>query len=287
MSDAYSIQVTSETFETDVLQKSQETPVLVDFYAEWCGPCKTLGPMLERLADEYAGAFILAKVDADAEQMLVAGMGVRSLPTVVLFKNGQPADHFMGALPEGEIRAILDKHVERVEASPLERAAELVALGQYDEAIALYQLITADDPENYDVYLDMAQALLKKGDLDSAEAIVERLPDAQKMDPRAKSIVAGKVFRDLLAGAPDRATCESRIAANDEDSEARYFLAVHLMVSDDVESAITHLLTIIRTDRQYNDDAARLLLIQIFDRLGNDDPRARTGRRQLATLLMV
>ena len=287
MSDAYSIQVTSETFETDVLQKSQETPVLVDFYAEWCGPCKTLGPMLERLADEYAGAFILAKVDADAEQMLVAGMGVRSLPTVVLFKNGQPADHFMGALPEGEIRAILDKHVERVEASPLERAAELVALGQYDEAIALYQLITADDPENYDVYLDMAQALLKKGDLDSAEAIVERLPDAQKMDPRAKSIVAGKVFQDLLAGAPDRATCESRIAANDEDSEARYFLAVHLMVSDDVESAITHLLIIIRTDRQYNDDAARLLLIQIFDRLGNDDPRARTGRRQLATLLMV
>jgi putative thioredoxin len=287
MSDAYSIQVTSETFETDVLQKSQVTPVLVDFYAEWCGPCKTLGPMLERLADEYAGAFILAKVDADAEQMLVAGMGVRSLPTVVLFKNGQPADHFMGALPEGEIRAILDKHVERVEASPLERAAELVALGQYDEAIALYQLITADDPENYDVYLDMAQALLKKGDLDSAEAIVERLPDAQKMDPRAKSIVAGKVFRDLLAGAPDRATCESRIAANDEDSEARYFLAVHLMVSDDVESAITHLLTIIRTDRQYNDDAARLLLIQIFDRLGNDDPRARIGRRQLATLLMV
>jgi putative thioredoxin len=287
MSDAYSIQVTSETFETDVLQKSQETAVLVDFYAEWCGPCKTLGPMLERLADEYAGAFILAKVDADAEQMLVAGMGVRSLPTVVLFKNGQPADHFMGALPEGEIRAILDKHVERVEASPLERAAELVALGQFDEAIALYQLITADDPENYDVYLDMAQALLKKGDLDSAEAIVERLPDAQKMDPRAKSIVAGKVFRDLLAGAPDRATCESRIAANDEDSEARYFLAVHLMVSDDVESAITHLLTIIRTDRQYNDDAARLLLIQIFDRLGNDDPRARTGRRQLATLLMV
>ena len=287
MSDAHSIQVTSETFETDVLQKSQETPVLVDFYAEWCSPCKTLGPMLERLADEYAGAFILAKVDADAEQMLVAGMGVRSLPTVVLFKNGQPADHFMGALPEGEIRAILDKHVERVEASPLERAAELVALGQYDEAIALYQLITADDPENYDVYLDMAQALLKKGDLDSAEAIVERLPDAQKMDPRAKSIVAGKVFQDLLAGAPDRATCESRIAANDEDSEARYFLAVHLMVSDDVESAITHLLTIIRTDRQYNDDAARLLLIQIFDRLGNDDPRARTGRRQLATLLMV
>ena len=264
MSNAYSIQVTSETFETDVLQKSQETPVLVDFYAEWCGPCKSLGPILERLADEYAGAFILAKVDSDAEQMLVAGMGVRSLPTVVLFKNGQPADHFMGALPEGEIRAMLDKHVERVEASPLERAAELVELGQYDEAIALYQLITADDPENYDVYLDMAQALLKKGDLESAEAIVERLPDAQKMDPRAKSILAGKAFQDLLAGAPDRATCESRVASNEKDSEARYFLAAHLMVSDDVEAAIDQLLTVVRIDRQYNEDAARLLLIQIF-----------------------
>jgi putative thioredoxin len=287
MSNAYSIQVTSETFETDVLQKSQETPVLVDFYAEWCGPCKSLGPILERLADEYAGAFILAKVDSDAEQMLVAGMGVRSLPTAVLFKNGQPADHFMGALPEGEIRAMLDKHVERVEASPLERAAELVELGQYDEAIALYQLITADDPENYDVYLDMAQALLKKGDLESAEAIVERLPDAQKMDPRAKSILAGKAFQDLLAGAPDRATCESRVASNEKDSEARYFLAAYLMVSDDVEAAIDQLLTVVRTDRQYNEDAARLLLIQIFDRLGNDDPRARAGRKQLAALLMV
>ena len=150
------------------LKKSQETPVLVDFCANWCGPCKSLGPILERLADEYAGAFILAKVDSDAEQMLVAGMGVRSLPTVVLFKNGQPADHFMGALPEGEIRAMLDKHVERAEASPLERAAELVELGQCDEAIALCQLIAADDPENCDVCLDMAQALLKKGDSESA-----------------------------------------------------------------------------------------------------------------------
>jgi putative thioredoxin len=182
---------------------------------------------------------------------------------------------------------MLDKHVERVEASPLERAAELVELGQYDEAIALYQLITADDPENYDVYLDMAQALLKKGDLESAEAIVERLPDAQKMDPRAKSILAGKAFQDLLAGAPDRATCESRVASNEKDSEARYFLAAHLMVSDDVEAAIDQLLTVVRTDRQYNEDAARLLLIQIFDRLGNEDPRARAGRKQLAALLMV
>ena len=287
MSNAYSIQVTSETFEVDVIQKSQETPVLVDFYAEWCGPCKSLGPILERLADEYSGAFILAKVDSDAEQMLVAGMGVRSLPTVVLFKNGQPADHFMGALPEGEIRAMLDKHVERVEASPLERAAELVEMSQYDEAIALYQLITADDPENYDVYLDMAQALLKKGDLESAEAIIERLPDAEKMDPRAKSILAGKAFQDLLTGAPDRVTCESRVAGNEQDSEARYFLAAHLMVSDEVEAAIDHLLVIVRTDRTYNEDAARLLLIQIFDRLGNEDPRARAGRKQLAALLMV
>ena len=287
MSDPYSIQVTSETFETDVLKKSQETPVLVDFYAEWCGPCKSLGPILERLAEEYAGAFVLAKVDSDAEQMLVTSMGVRSLPTVVLFKDGQPADHFMGALPEGEIRAILDKHVERLESSPIERASALVELGQYDEAIALYQLITADDPENYDVYLDMAQALLKKGDLESAEAIVDRLPDAQKADPRAKSILAGKAFQELLAGAPDRVSCESRVTANASDSEARYFLAVHLIVADDVESAIEHLLTVVRTDRQYNEDAARLLLIKIFDRLGNEDARARTGRKKLAAILMV
>jgi putative thioredoxin len=167
MSNTYSIQVNSETFETDVLQESQQTPVLVDFYADWCEPCKSLGPILEKLAEEYGGAFILAKIDADAEQALVSGMGVRSLPTVVLFKNGQPADHFMGALSEGEIRAMLDKHVEQIAESPTERAKSLVLAGQYDEAVALYQLITADDPENHDACLDMAQALFQKGDPES------------------------------------------------------------------------------------------------------------------------
>lgn len=287
MSDAYSIQVTSQNFETEVLKKSQETPVLVDFYADWCGPCKSLGPILERLAAEYQGAFILAKIDADAEQMLVAGMGVRSLPTVVLFKNGQPVDHFMGAVPEGEIRTILDAHVERVEESPQERARALVEAGQYDDAIALYQLITADDPENYEIYLDMAQALLKKGDLASAEAIVERLPEAQKLDPRAKAIAASQTFMALLEGAPDRANCQSRVAADGTDSEARYFLAVHQMMADEVDAAIDGLLSLIRTDRAFKDDGARLLLLQIFDRLGADDPRVRAGRKSLAGLLMV
>lgn len=287
MSDVYSIQVTSQTFETDVLRKSQETPVLVDFYADWCGPCKSLGPILEKLADEYQGAFILAKIDADAEQMLVQGMGVRSLPTVVLFKNGQPADHFMGALPEGEIRAMLDKHVERAEQSPVERAEALVEAGEYDEAIALYQLITADDPENYDVYLKMSQALLKKGDLASAEAIIERLPEVHKLDPRAKAVVASKAFLELLEGAPDRATCEARIASNEGDSEARYFLAVHDMMSDAVEAAIEGLLHLVQVDRQFKEDGARQLLLQIFDRLGAEDPRARAGRKKLAAMLMV
>lgn len=287
MSDVHSIQVTSQTFETDVLRKSQETPVLVDFYADWCGPCKSLGPILEKLADEYQGAFILAKIDADAEQMLVQGMGVRSLPTVVLFKDGQPADHFMGALPEGEIRAMLEKHVERAEQSPVERAEALVEAGEYDEAIALYQLITADDPENYDIYLKMAQALLKKGDLASAEAIIERLPEVHKLDPRAKAVVASKAFLELLEGAPDRAACEARIASNEGDSEARYFLAVHDMMSDAVEAAIEGLLHLVRVDRQFKEDGARQLLLQIFDRLGAEDPRARAGRKKLAAMLMV
>ena len=287
MSNLHSIQVTSETFETDVLQKSKEIPVLVDFHAEWCGPCKNLGPILERLAGEYAGAFILVKVDADAEQTLVEGMGVRSLPTVVLFKDGQPADHFMGALPESEIRTMLDKHVERIEASPFERAAGLVDQGEFDDAIALYQLITADDPENHEAYLNMAMALLKKGDLESANSVVTRLPDLHKLDPRAKAILASKVFQDLLIGAPDRSSCETRLVDHTDDSEARYFLAVHLMVADQVESAIDELTLIVKTDRQFKKDGARLLLIQIFDRLGADDPRVRSGRKKLAALLMV
>jgi putative thioredoxin len=287
MSDAHSIQVTQDTFETDVLKKSYETPVLVDFFAEWCGPCKSLGPILEKLADEYAGAFVLAKIDADAEQMLVAGMGVRSLPTVVLFKDGQPADHFMGALPEGEIRQLLEKHIERVEESPLERARALAEAGEYDEAIALYQLITADDPENYDAYLEMAQALLKKGDLDSAEAIIQRLPDAQKLDPRAKAVMAGRTFTELLDGAPDRASCEARVAQDANDSEALYYLSVHQIMADEVDAAIAGLLALVRSDRTYKDDGARQLLIQLFDRLGASDSRVRAARKQLAQMLMV
>ena len=287
MSDAHSIQVTSDTFETDILEKSRKIPVLVDFYAEWCGPCKSLGPTLEKLANDYAGAFILAKIDADAEQMLVAGMGVRSLPTVVLFKDGQPVDHFMGVLPEGEICALLDKYVEREEQSPAERAKAFADSGQYDDAISLYQLITADDPENHDIYLEMALTFLKKGDAESAEAIVERLPDASKMDPRAKAILAGKAFKDLLAGAPDRVICESRLKDNLNDSEAHYFLAVYRMVEDDVDQAISDLIALVKRDRQFKNDGARQLLIKIFDRLGPEDARARQGRKSLAAVLMV
>jgi putative thioredoxin len=287
MSNPYSIQVTAANFESDVLMQSRTTPVLLDFYAEWCGPCKSLGPILEKLAGEYAGAFILAKIDSDAEQMLVASMGVRSLPTVVLFKDGQPVDHFMGALPEGEIRTMLNKHVEAREDAPDVRAKAMVEAGQYDDAIALYQLLLADDPENHGMYLEMALALLAKGDIDSAEAIVSRLPDVQKLDPRAKAVMAGKLFLEILAEGPDRATCEARLAANAEDSEAAYFLAAHAMLMDDVDQAIALLLDLIRRDRAFKDDGARVLLVKIFDRLGVEDPRARQGRRQLATLLMV
>lgn len=287
MSNPYSIQVTAANFESDVLLASRTTPVLIDFYADWCGPCKSLGPILEKLATEYAGAFVLGKIDADAEQMLVASMGVRSLPTVVLFKDGQPVDHFMGALPEGEIRAMLNKHVELTEDAPEVRAKALADAGEYDEAIALYQLLLADDPENHSVYLDLAQVLLAKGDLATAESIVARLPDAQKLDPRAKAVLAGKLFAEILADGPDRATCEARLARDPNDSEATYLMAAHAMLSDDVERAIELLLGLIRRDRAFKEDGARVLLVKIFDRLGTDDPRVRQGRRQLATLLMV
>lgn len=287
MSNPYSIQVTAANFESEVLMQSRTTPVLLDFYADWCGPCKSLGPILEKLAEEYAGAFILAKIDSDAEQMLVASMGVRSLPTVVLFKDGQPVDHFMGARPEGEIRAMLNAHITPPEDSPEVRAKALVEAGQYDEAIALYQLMLADDPENHGLYLDMALVLLAKGDLDSAEAIVSRLPDAQKLDPRAKAVMAGKLFVELLQGAPDRPTCEARVAADPTDSEAAYFLAAHAMLVDEVDRAIALLLDLIGRDRAYKEDGARALLVKIFDRLGAEDPRVRQGRRKLATLLMV
>ena len=287
MSGENSIQVTGANFEADVIGKSGTVPVLVDFYADWCGPCKSLAPTLEKLANEYAGAFILAKVDSDAEQMLVSSMGVRSLPTVVLFKDGQPVDHFMGVLPEGEIRQILEKHVEKKEASPLERARSLAAEGNFSESIALYQLVTADEPENTDVILEMATCYLSSGDGETAENLVLQLSEALQMDPRAKKILANRVFLEVLKDAPTRIDCIERIEKDKSDLEAFYFLAAFFMIDDEVDKAIDALITVIKMDREFLKGDAKKLLITIFDRLGAEDPRSRAGRRQLASILLV
>ena len=287
MGDENTIQVTGSNFEIDVVEKSNTIPVLVDFYADWCGPCKNLAPILDKLVGEFAGAFVLAKVDSDAEQMLVSSMGVRSLPTVVLFKDGQPVDHFMGVLTEGEIRQILEKHVEKIEISAIEKARNLALQNSFSEAISLYQIITADEPENSDAILEMATCYLSVGDGDTAEKLVLGLSEALQMDPRAKKILANRFFLNILEKAPPENSCIERMEANEVDLEAAYFLGAYFMVAEKTDKAIDVLLNTIRIDSGFLDGAPKKLLITIFDRLGPDDPKVRVGRRQLASILLV
>lgn len=208
------VDVGTEDFESVVMTGSQTQPVLVDFWADWCAPCKQLAPILESLADEYQGAFVLAKVDTEAHQMLAAQVGVRSLPTVLLVINGQVADHFMGALPESEVRAFLDKHVQAPVADPLHAARDLIDAGELDAAIDALNTLLANDDQNHEAFLELAAALNLRGDNEDAAAIVDRLPIEYSNHPTANRIKATAALHALIEDAPDLDACRAAQAAS-------------------------------------------------------------------------
>ncbi len=279
------VDVGDDDFESVVMQGSQTQPVLVDFWADWCAPCKQIAPILESLAEEYKGAFILAKVDTEAHQMLASQVGVRSLPTVLLVVNGQVADHFMGALPEGEIRAFLNKHVQAPTLSPLEVAREQIDANDLDAAIATLNAIVEQDSENHEAFLEMAAALNLRGDNDDAAAIIERLPADYVNHPTAMRIKAQAALHALIDDAPDLATCQAQFEANPSDPENSYLLAAREAQAGQLDSAIERLLAMVMHHRDHRDDGARKMLIQLFDLLGKDHPNVRAGRRRLAMAL--
>ena len=279
------VDVSTEDFETVVMTGSQNQPVLVDFWADWCAPCKQLAPVLESLAEEYQGAFLLAKVDTEAHQMLAAQVGVRSLPTVLLVINGQVADHFMGALPESEVRAFLDKHVQAPAADPLTQARALIDAGEVDSAIELLNAVVADDAENHEAFLELAAALNLRGDNDDAAAIVERLPAEYATHPTASRIKATAALHALIEDAPNLAECQAQHAKSPEDPEINYLLAARQAQAGQIDEAVARLLDLVRDHRAHREDGARKMLLQIFDLLGKDHPAVRNGRRRLATLL--
>jgi len=285
---------TAERFETDVIQRSMQVPVLVDFWATWCGPCRTLGPLLEKLAGEYNGAFALAKVDVDGEQELAAAFQIRSVPTVVLVKDGQLADMFPGALPEGQLREFLAHHgiaprqatsvLEGVESLP-QTAAQAPPPDPHAEVVRLRKAVESE-PDNDALKLDLALALLATGGAREAGQLLDALPANLATDERAVKARARLGFAAQLENAPPPETLRAAIASDPGDLRARHLLGVHEIVGGDAEAGLEQFLEMLRRDRDFDDGLPRRALIDAF-RILDDDGLVSRYRRRMSSLLLV
>jgi putative thioredoxin len=276
---------TAENFIEEVIEASKVAPVLVDFWADWCEPCKQLMPILDRLAQEYAGRFLLAKVNADEQQALIQQVGVRSLPTAVLFKEGTVVDHFVGVVPEAQIRQLLDRHLPPLAKSPMEQARELSKAGQYGAAGALLETALGKEPTNIELQCALAELKVLGGDLDGGKTM---LGAAQAREPAAhavKRLAALIEFSDVVTLNSDIGKLRERLASNSTDLEARHALAVHRLLAGDYDAALEDWLEMMRSNRKYKDDLARKSLVMAFELIGQQDPRVAQTRREMARLL--
>ncbi|RMQ40660.1 putative Thioredoxin [Pseudomonas cichorii] len=285
---SYIFEATAANFDQLVIDKSFDQPVLVDFWAEWCAPCKVLMPLLEQITESYQGELLLAKVNCDIEQEIVARFGIRSLPTVVLFKDGQPVDGFAGAQPESEIRKLLEQHVVMpppAAADPLQQARTLFAESRFADAEAVLKVMLGEDNTHAAALILYARCLAERGELGEARTVL----DAVKSDDANKAELAGaKAQLTFLAEAatlPDSAELKTRLAQNPQDDEASYQLAVQQLSRQQYETALEGLLKLFIRNRNYAEGLPHKTLLQVFDLLGNDHPLVTTYRRKLFAAL--
>lgn len=277
-------EATTETFEAEVLQKSSQTPVLVDFWATWCGPCKSLGPILEKLAGEYNGAFELAKVDVDKEQQIAAAFQIRSVPTVFLIKDGQIVDGFPGAMPEGQLREFLTQHgVVPAEAAAVEEEIQALPLDPQAEVAALREAISAE-PDKAELKLDLALALLKIGATGEAGPLLDGLPANLATDDRAIRARARLDFAAALQDAPAADVLATRLQADGNDLEARYLLGIQHLLAGEDEAALEQFIEMLRIDRSFRDSLPKKALIDAF-RVIEDEDLVGRYRRKMSSLL--
>ena len=279
---------TSATFEETVIRTSLKTPVLVDFWATWCGPCNTLGPLLEKLAADYNGAFLLAKVDVDKEQELAAAFQIRSVPTVMLVKDGELVDGFPGALPEGQLREFLTHHgIQPAEAAADVPAAESAPapLDPHAEVMRLRKAVEAE-PDKAEFRLDLALALLQTGAAREAETLLDGLPANLATDDRTVKARARLDFAALLTEAPPLETLEAAVAADPGDLQARHLLGVRKLVAGDAEGGLEQFIQMLQRDRGFSDGLAKKSLIDAF-RVIEDEDLVGRYRRRMSSLLLV
>jgi putative thioredoxin len=278
---------TEANFEAEVINASFDQPVLVDFWATWCGPCKTLGPLIEKVVGEYAGAVKLAKVDCDKEQQLAAMFGVRSIPTVVLVREGQLVDGFTGALPEAQLREFLARHVQPGAAPDEEGAVEEPAprvAETPEQAIARIQQAMAKEPDRAELKLDLALAELRIGNVAAAQAELDSLPANLASDDRARRLRGQLELAQALKDAPSAAELERRLRNDPADHAARDLLGLRLLLEGDAAAGLEKLLDVLKADRNWNDGQAKKHLVAAFNVL-EDAELVGTYRRKMSALL--
>ena len=284
---------TDQTFEADVLLASRDTPVIVDFWAPWCGPCKRLGPALEKAVKAARGAVRLVKIDIDKNQSLAAQLRVQSIPAVFAFFQGRPVDGFVGDLPDSQVQSFVKRLAEatggQVGPSPIDQALEqaqaALEQNQVGAASALYGQILAAEPENVQAIAGTIRCRLLSGDAQGAKDMLDGLPEETKRQSEI-SAVAAAIDLELDSGAAgDLAALHATVSANPNDHQARFDLAMALYAAGQMEGAADELLEIVRRDRNWNEEGARKQLVKFFEAWGPTDPHTLAARRKLSSLL--
>lgn len=278
------VDIDESNAQTLLIEESLKRPVVVDFWADWCGPCKQLMPILEKLAAEYQGAFLLAKVNADEQQMLAQQLGVRSLPTVMVIKDGQPIDGFSGAQPESAVREMLDKYVPSPQADSLAEAEQLLAEGDVPGALALYRGAWEDSGQKPEFTLAYAGALVTANRLDEAEALLKEIKLVDQ-DARYEQLMAQIELQRQAARSPEIEALEADLAKDEQNHEVRIKLAVQLSSHGQYREALEHLLVVLRADRDWGNGEAKRVYLDMIATIGKGDPLAAEYQRKLFSLL--
>ena len=281
---AHIFDVSNENFQTDVMEASQNTLIMLDFWATWCGPCQSLMPVVTKLAEEFNGAFHLAKVNIDEHQELAAQFAVRSVPTVKFIKQGQVVDEFTGALSEGEIRNLLDKHIEKESDRLLDAAIAQYEAGENINAIEAIQDISKTDPNNPRIALVYSDLMIREGRYDLAQEVLQSLSYEMRQTEQVAAMLAKIEFATSAADLPSENELINAIADDPKNSKARHQLSTLYTMQGHYEKALEQLLEIVKRDRQYEDDAGRKAMLKLFEILG-DNPLVHQYRRKMMAAL--
>ncbi|MDF0600686.1 co-chaperone YbbN [Psychromarinibacter sp. C21-152] len=293
--------VTEQTFVADVMEASKEVPVIVDFWAPWCGPCKTLGPQLEQAVTAARGKVKMAKLNVDENQRLASalaqqGLPLQSIPTVVAFVDGQPVDMFQGAVPQSQIKEFIDRVAAMKSgggeddgglSEALEAAEQMLTDGAATDAAQTFAAILGEEPENAAAYGGLVRAHVAMDDLDQAEAILNGAPAGISKAPELEAAHAKLELAKQAAGVGPVAELQEKVDADPNDHQARFDLAQALYATGDVQGAVDQLLELFRRDREWNDGAAKTQLLTIFEALKPQDPIALSGRRKLSSMIFA